>query len=60
MNKKDIEKLVFLGLILTAIIVVILVTASILAPRERSGKAQKYDFDCTVEPKKNPIKECKK
>lgn len=60
MNKKDIEKLVFLGLILTAIIVVILVTASILAPRERSSKAQKYDFDCTVEPKKNPIKECKK
>lgn len=60
MKKGDIYKLVIIALAIVATIVVILVTASILAPRERSSKAQKYDFDCTVEPKKNPIKECKK
>lgn len=60
MNKKDVEKLLFIGLALTAIVVVVLVTASILAPRERSSKAKQIDLECVTEPKKNPIKECTK
>lgn len=59
MNKKDIEKLLFIGLALTAIVVVVLVAASILAPRERSSKAEKVDLSCVAEPGKNPLKDCK-
>ena len=59
MNKKDVEKLLFIGLALTAIVIVALVTASILAPRERSSKAEKVDLSCVTEPGKNPLKDCK-
>lgn len=59
MNKKDVEKLLFIGLALTAIVIVALVVASILAPRERSSKAEKVDLGCVTEPGKNPLKDCK-
>lgn len=59
MNKKDVEKLLFIGLALTAIVIVALVTASILAPRQRSSKAEKVDLSCVTEPGKNPLKDCK-
>lgn len=59
MNKKDVEKLLFIGLALTAIVIVALVAASILAPRERSSKAEKVDLSCVTEPGKNPLKDCK-
>ena len=60
MNKKDVEKLLFIGLALTAIVIVVLVTASILAPRERSSKAKQVDLECVTEPSKNPLKDCTK
>lgn len=60
MNKKNIEKLVFVALAIVAILVVILVSASILAPPKRSSKAEKVDLSCVAEPKDNPLKECKK
>lgn len=59
MNKKDVEKLLFIGLALTAIVIIVLVAASILAPRERSSKAEKVDLSCVTEPGKNPLKDCK-
>lgn len=59
MNKKDVEKLLFIGLALTAIVIVALVTASILAPRERSSKAEEVDLSCVTEPGKNPLEDCK-
>lgn len=59
MNKKDVEKLLFIGLALTAIVIIVLVAASILAPRERSSKAEKVDLSCVAEPGKNPLKDCK-
>ena len=59
MNKKDIEKLIFAALAIVAIVVVILVSASILAPPKRSSKAEKVDLSCITEPKANPLKECK-
>lgn len=59
MNKKDVEKLLFIGLALTAIVIIVLVAASILAPRERSSKAEKVDLSCVTEPSKNPLKDCK-
>ena len=59
MNKKDIEKLIFAVLAIVAILVVILVSASILAPPKRSNKAEKVDLSCITEPGKNPLKDCK-
>jgi predicted component of type VI protein secretion system len=59
MNKKDIEKLLFIALALAAIVVVLLVSASILAPPKRSSKAEKVDLSCVAEQKANPLKECK-
>lgn len=49
MNKKDIEKLIFAALAILAILVVILVSASILAPAKRSSKAEKVDLSCVAE-----------
>ena len=59
MKKGDIYKLVIIALAIVATIVVILVTASILAPRERSSKAEEVDLSCVTEPSKNPLKDCK-
>lgn len=60
MNKKDIEKLLFIALAIMAILVVIFVSISILAPPKRSNKAEKVDFKCLTEPKANPLQECAK
>lgn len=57
MNKKDVEKLLFIGLALTAIVIVALVTASILAPRERSSKAE-YSLECGPQYVKLPKEKC--
>lgn len=59
MKKKDIESLVFIGLLLVAAIIIVLVTAAIAAPRQRSSKAEKVDLSCVTEPGKNPLKDCK-
>lgn len=59
MNKKEIEKLIFIALAIVAVLIVIFVSASILAPPERSSKAEKVDLNCVTEPSKNPLKDCK-
>lgn len=59
MKKNDIEKLIFIALAIVATLVVIFVTASILAPPVRSSKAEKVDLSCVTEPSKNPLKDCK-
>lgn len=59
MKKKDIESLIFIGLLLAAAIVIVLVTAAIAAPAKRSSKAEKVDLSCVAEPGKNPLKDCK-
>ena len=60
MKKKDIESLIFIGLLLVAAIVIVLVTAAIAVPAKRSSKAEKVDLGCITEPKANPLKECAK
>ena len=60
MNKNDVYKVVITILAIVATLAVILVTASILAPRERSSKAEKVDLSCVTEPSKNPLKDCTK
>lgn len=57
MNKKDIEKLIFAALAIVAILVVILVSASILAPAKRSDKA-KYSLECGPQYVKLPKEKC--
>ena len=59
MKKNDIYKVVITILAIVATLVVILVTASILAPPKRSNKAEKADLSCITEPKANPLQECK-
>lgn len=59
MKKNDIYKVAITILAIVATLVVILVTASILAPRKRSSKAEKVDLNCVTEPGKNPLKDCK-
>lgn len=59
MKKNDIYKVAIAILAIVAALVFVLVTASILAPRERSSKAEKVDLSCITEPKANPLKECK-
>jgi len=43
MKKKDIEKFIWIALAIVATLVVIFVSASILAPPKRSKKANKVD-----------------
>lgn len=57
MNKKDIEKLIFAALALVAILIVIFVSASILAPPKRSDKA-KYSLECGPQYVKLPKEKC--
>ena len=59
MKKNDIYKVAITILAIVATLVVILVTASILAPPVRSSKAEKVDLSCVTEPGKNPLKDCK-
>lgn len=59
MKKNDIYKVAITILAIVATLVVILVTASILAPPVRSSKAEKVDLSCVAEPSKNPLKDCK-
>ena len=58
MKKNDIYKVAITILAIVATLVVILVTASILAPPVRSSKAEKVDLSCVTEPGKNPLKDC--
>ena len=60
MNKKDIEKIIFIVLLAAATIIALIITAMVVSPRERSSKAERYDLECTTAPVKNPLKECKK
>lgn len=57
MNKKDIEKLIFAALAIVAILVVIFVSASILAPPKRSNKT-KYSLECGPQYVKLPKEKC--
>ena len=58
MKKKDIEKFILIALAIVAMLVVIFVSASILAPPKRSNKANKVNLGCVTELRKNPLKEC--
>lgn len=57
MNKKDIEKLIFVALAIVAILVVIFVSASVLAPAKRSDKAE-YALECGPQYVKLPEEKC--
>lgn len=59
MKKKDIESLIFIGLLLAAAIVIVLVTASIAAPAKRSNKAEKVDLNCITKVAGRPLQDCR-
>lgn len=59
MKKNDIYKVAIAILAIVATLVVVLATASVLAPPKRSSKAEKVDLSCVTEPGKNPLKDCK-
>ena len=59
MKKKDIEKLVLVGLIIMAVLAVVFVTTAIIQPPKRTSKAQKYDLDCVTQLNEKPLQECK-
>lgn len=59
MKRKDVGKIILVVLTIVAILVVIFVTTSILAPPKRSTKADKVNFECLTEPKAKPLTECK-
>ena len=58
MKKKEIWKLVLIGLAIAATLTVIFATTAILAPTNRNTKATKYDLDCVAGHSRNPLKEC--
>ena len=59
MKKNSYKTFITILLILAVAIVMACIIVSVL-PTKRTSKAQEYDFDCIVEPKKNPLKECSK
>lgn len=59
MEKKDIEKLVLVGLIIMAVLAVVFVTIAIVQPPKRTTKAVRYDLDCVAGRSRNPLQECK-
>ena len=60
MVKKEIWKLVLVGLAILAVLTVIFVTIAIMQPTTRTTKATKYDLECVAGRSRNPLQECKK
>ena len=63
MNKKTFKyvyTIVVIALMVIAIVTAIIAVVSISAPRQRTTKAQQYDFECVTAPKQAPLKECAK
>jgi uncharacterized protein YpmS len=59
MKRKDLWKLILFALLVTAILSVIFVTITIMAPAKRTTKAVKYDLKCVAGRSRNPLVECK-
>ena len=59
MKKKDVEKLVLVGLIIMAVLAVVFVTIAIVQPPKRTTKATRYDLDCVAGRSRNPLVECR-
>lgn len=59
MKRKDIWKLILFTLLVTAILTVIFVTITLMAPAKHTSKAVKYDLECVTGRSRNPLMECK-
>lgn len=59
MSKKEIWKLIMVGLIITAVLTIIFVTIAIVQPPKRATKAVKYDLECVAGRSRNPLQECR-
>lgn len=59
MSKKEIWKLIMVGLIITAVLTIIFVTIAIMSPPKQTTRAVKYDLDCVAGRSRNPLVECK-
>lgn len=59
MSKKEIWKLIMVGLIITAVLTIIFVTIAIMLPPKQTTRAVKYDLDCVAGRSRNPLVECK-
>ena len=60
MSKKEIKRIVLVGLIIMAVLAIIFVTLAIVQPPKRTTRVLEYDLECTTELRKNPLQECKK
>lgn len=59
MYKKEIVKLIFIGLGILAMLIVIICSITIMIPATRTSKAQKYDLECVAGRSRRPLQECK-
>lgn len=59
MSKKEIWKLIMVGLIITAVLTIIFVTIAVVQPPKRTTKAVKYDLECVAGRSRNPLQECR-
>ena len=59
MKRKDIWKLILFALLVTAILTVIFVTITLMAPVKHTSKAVKYNLECVAGRSRNPLVECK-
>lgn len=59
MKRKDIWKFILIALLVTAILTVIFVTITLMAPVKHTSKAVKYDLECVAGRSRNPLVECK-
>ena len=60
MSKKEIKKVIFVGLIIAIILAAIFTTLALIQPAKRTTKATRYDLGCTTELREKPLQECKK
>lgn len=60
MSKKEIWKLVLVGLAIVAVLSIIFVTIAIITPPKRTTKAVEYDLECVAGRSRNPLQECRK
>lgn len=60
-GEKMISRVYIIGAIaLVIIMIIMIITVTIFAPREHTGKAQKYDLDCVTQLNEKPLQECRR
>lgn len=59
MDKKEIAKLILIGLGILAMLMVIVCSVTLMIPAQRTAKAQRYDLECVAGRSRKPLEECR-